>query len=45
MLKTKDNDFDIRFAHLGNIGIRNGITEFNWESNFDVFGTSDNDNV
>ncbi|CAO1443550.1 unnamed protein product [Diamesa tonsa] len=44
-LKTKDNDFDIRFAHLGNIGIRNGITEFNWDSNLDVFGTSDNDNI
>lgn len=44
-LKAKDSDFDIRFAHLGNIGIRNGITEFNWESNLDVFGTSDNDNI
>ena len=44
-LKAKDNDFDVRFAHLGNIGIRNGITEFNWENNLDVFGNTDNDNI
>ncbi|XP_041765818.1 heparan-sulfate 6-O-sulfotransferase 1 [Anopheles merus] len=34
-LKAKDNDFEVRFAHLGNLGVRNGVTEFNWDSNID----------
>jgi hypothetical protein len=34
-LKAKDNDFEVRFAHLGNIGVRSGVTEFNWDSNID----------
>lgn len=34
-LKAKDNDFNVRFAHLGNLGIKNGVTEFNWDSNID----------
>lgn len=35
-LKAKDTDFDVRFAHLGNLGVRNGVvTEFNWDSNLD----------
>lgn len=38
-LKTKDNDFDFRFANLGNLGVRNGVTEFNWDSNLDDAST------
>lgn len=34
-LKAKDNDFSVRFAHLGNLGVKNGVTEFNWDSNID----------
>lgn len=34
-LKAKDNDFNVRFAHLGNLGVKNGVTEFNWDSNID----------
>ncbi|ETN59349.1 heparan sulfate 6-o-sulfotransferase [Anopheles darlingi] len=34
-LKAKDNDFEVRFAHLGNLGVRSGVTEFNWDSNID----------
>lgn len=34
-LKAKDTDFELRFANLGNLGIRNGVTEFNWDSNLD----------
>uniref|UniRef100_A0A1Q3G3U9 Heparan-sulfate 6-O-sulfotransferase n=2 Tax=Culex tarsalis TaxID=7177 RepID=A0A1Q3G3U9_CULTA len=34
-LKAKDNDFNVRFAHLGNLGVKSGVTEFNWDSNID----------
>lgn len=34
-IKGKDSDFEKRFANLGNLGIRNGVTEFNWDSNMD----------
>lgn len=34
-IKAKDSDFEKRFANLGNLGIRNGVTEFNWDSNMD----------
>uniref|UniRef100_W8C593 Heparan-sulfate 6-O-sulfotransferase n=2 Tax=Ceratitis capitata TaxID=7213 RepID=W8C593_CERCA len=34
-LKAKDNDFEKRFANLGNIYYKQGVTEFNWDSNID----------
>ncbi|TMW50563.1 hypothetical protein DOY81_004349 [Sarcophaga bullata] len=34
-LKAKDNDFAKRFANLGNIYYKQGVTEFNWDSNID----------
>lgn len=34
-LKAKDNDFLKRFANLGNIYYKQGVTEFNWDSNID----------
>jgi len=34
-LRAKDNDFEFRFSNLGNLAIKNGGTEFNWESNID----------
>lgn len=34
-LKAKDNDFEFRFSNLGNLVVKNGGTEFNWESNID----------
>lgn len=34
-LKAKDSDFEYRFSNLGNLAIKNGATEFNWESNID----------
>lgn len=43
-LKAKDNDFEVRFAHLGNLGIRSGVTEFNWDSNLDeTLSSTDNE--
>lgn len=41
-LKAKDAMFEERFNHLGLLGIRNGITEFNWDRNLDE--TMDNNN-
>ncbi|GAB0094816.1 Heparan-sulfate 6-O-sulfotransferase [Sergentomyia squamirostris] len=39
-LKAKDADFEVRFAHLGNLGVmRNGVTEFNWDSNIEDTST------
>ncbi|XP_059621082.1 heparan-sulfate 6-O-sulfotransferase 2 [Phlebotomus argentipes] len=38
-LKAKDVDFEVRFAHLGNLGMRNGVTEFNWDSNIEDTST------
>uniref|UniRef100_A0A1B0DHJ7 Heparan-sulfate 6-O-sulfotransferase n=1 Tax=Phlebotomus papatasi TaxID=29031 RepID=A0A1B0DHJ7_PHLPP len=38
-LKAKDADFEVRFAHLGNLGMRNGVTEFNWDSNIEDTST------
>lgn len=39
-LKAKDADFEVRYAHLGNLGVRNGaVTEFNWDSNLDDSNT------
>lgn len=32
-LKAKDANFEQRYANLGNINLRQGITEFNWDSN------------
>lgn len=40
-LKAKDNDFNVRFAHLGNLGIKTGVTEFNWDSNIDEAPSSE----
>lgn len=34
-LKAKDNDFEFRFSNLGNLAVKNGVTEFNWESNIE----------
>lgn len=34
-LKAKDVNFEQRFNHLGNVGIRNGVTEFNWDGNLE----------
>lgn len=34
-LKAKDNDFEFRFNNLGNLIVKNGGTEFNWESNIE----------
>lgn len=34
-LKAKDNDFEFRFNNLGNLAVKNGGTEFNWDSNID----------
>ncbi|XP_061396605.1 heparan-sulfate 6-O-sulfotransferase 1, partial [Musca vetustissima] len=34
-LKARDNDFEKRFANLGNIYYKQGVTEFNWDSNID----------
>lgn len=41
-LKAKDTMFEERFNHLGLLGIKNGITEFNWDRNLDE--TMDNNN-
>lgn len=30
-LKAKDNDFEVRFANLGNIYYKPGITELSWD--------------
>lgn len=38
-LKAKDSDFEQRFANLGNINYRAGVTEFNWDSNIDEVST------
>ncbi|XP_055682811.1 heparan-sulfate 6-O-sulfotransferase 2 [Lutzomyia longipalpis] len=38
-LKAKDADFEVRFAHLGNLGMRSGATEFNWDSNIEDTST------
>lgn len=39
-LKAKDADFEVRYANLGNLGVRNGVvTEFNWDSNLDDSNT------
>ncbi|XP_034132034.1 heparan-sulfate 6-O-sulfotransferase 2 isoform X2 [Drosophila guanche] len=34
-LKAKDTNFEQRYANLGNIYFKQGITEFNWDSNVD----------
>lgn len=34
-LRAKEDDFEFRFSNLGNLAIKNGGTEFNWESNID----------
>lgn len=34
-LKAKDTNFQVRFNNLGNVGNRNGVTEFNWDGNLD----------
>lgn len=41
-LKAKDTSFDARFNHLGLIGAKNGITEFNWDRNLDDINGGDN---
>ena len=38
-LKAKDADFERRFANLGNINFKQGVTEFNWDSNIDEHET------
>ena len=38
-IKAKDSDFEVRFSNLGNLGIRNGVTEFNWDSNIEDAST------
>uniref|UniRef100_A0A1B0G735 Heparan-sulfate 6-O-sulfotransferase n=1 Tax=Glossina morsitans morsitans TaxID=37546 RepID=A0A1B0G735_GLOMM len=40
-LKAKDNDFEKRFANLGNIYYKQGVTEFNWDSNIDDTASTD----
>jgi len=32
-LKAKDTNFEQRYANLGNIYFKQGVTEFNWDSN------------
>ncbi|XP_077293829.1 heparan sulfate 6-O-sulfotransferase [Arctopsyche grandis] len=32
-LKKRDSDFVRRFAHLGEVASRNGVTEFDWDNN------------
>lgn len=34
-LKAKDPDFEEHFSHLGLLGSKYGVTEFNWERNLD----------
>lgn len=34
-LKAKDANFEQRYANLGNINLKQGITEFNWDSNIE----------
>lgn len=34
-LKRKDPNFEKRYSHLGNMGSRNGVTEFNWDGNLE----------
>lgn len=38
-LKAKDSNFETRFNHLGNVGSRNGVTEFNWDGNLEDSST------
>ncbi|XP_068155278.1 heparan-sulfate 6-O-sulfotransferase 1 [Drosophila tropicalis] len=34
-LKAKDTNFEQRYANLGNIYFKQGVTEFNWDSNLE----------
>lgn len=34
-IKSRDANFETRFANLGTLSTRNGVTEFNWDSNLD----------
>lgn len=40
-LKVKDTDFEKRYANLGNINYKQGVTEFNWDSNIDETASTD----
>lgn len=40
-LKAKDSSFDERFNHLGMVGSKNSVTEFNWERNLDESNVSE----
>ncbi|VVC93040.1 unnamed protein product [Leptidea sinapis] len=34
-LKKRDSDFEFRWRHLGEVAPRNGVTEFDWDSNLE----------
>lgn len=34
-LKKRDSDFEFRWRHLGEVSPRNGVTEFDWDSNLE----------